>query len=73
MIVRDYYESTIRDRNSLVFSNSIANVAANTVGVAKTGSAIGLRHGAAHTSSNSSLNRVGKYETWDVRDGCFSC
>lgn len=35
----------------LVASNPIVHAAASTVGVAKTGAAIGTLHGAAHTSA----------------------
>jgi hypothetical protein len=37
--------------STLALSNPIINAAANAVGVAKTGAAIGTLHGAAHTSA----------------------
>jgi len=56
---------------SLVFSNSIANVAANTVGVAKTGSAIGSLHGAAHTSATAAWIGFGSMKLGMCMMGVF--
>ncbi|MDR9403390.1 MAG: hypothetical protein RI580_08120 [Halothece sp. Uz-M2-17] len=56
---------------SLVFSNSLANVAANAVGVAKTGSAIGSLHGIAHTSATAAWVGFGSMKLGMCMMGVF--
>lgn len=55
----------------LVFSNPIINTTANSVGVAKTGTAIGSLHGAAHTSATAAWVGFGSMKLGMFMMGCF--
>jgi hypothetical protein len=56
---------------SLVFTHSLTNVAANAVGVAKTGTAIGSLHGAAHTSATAAWIGFGSMKLGMCMMGVF--
>ena len=56
---------------ALVFSNTIANTAANTIGVAKTGIAISSLHGAAHTSATAAWVGFGSMNLGMFMMGAF--
>jgi hypothetical protein len=55
----------------LVFSNVIINATANSVGVAKTGTAIGSLHGVAHTSAIAAWVGFGSMKMGMFMMGCF--
>ena len=55
----------------LVFSNPIINTAANTIGVAKTGTTISSLHGAAHTSATAAWVGFGSMQVGMMMMGVF--
>lgn len=54
-----------------IFGNAIANASANSLGVAKTGTAISLLHSAAHTSATAAWIGFGSMKMGMLMMGCF--